>query len=84
MRLKKVREALEQKKINYTYTEEDGCGSIDFLFRGLKYHIWEYEDHVWGVETNVFEAGRSRDIEGDYEEILAQEILSWPDMLPGT
>lgn len=84
MRLKKVREALEQKKINYTYTEEDGCGSIDFLFRGLKYHIWEYEDHVWGVETNVFEAGRSRDVEGDYEEILAQEILSWPDMLPGT
>jgi len=31
----------------------------------------------------VFEAGRSQDIEGDYEEIISGEILSWPDMLPG-
>ena len=36
-----------------------------------------------GAETNVFEAGRSQDIEGDYEEIISGEILSWPDMLPG-
>ena len=43
----------------------------------------EYEDRVWGAETNVFEAGRSQDIEGDYEEIISGEILSWPDMLPG-
>lgn len=41
------------------------------------------EDRVWGAETNVFEAGRSQDIEGDYEEIISGEILSWPDMLPG-
>ena len=65
------------------YTEENGCGSIDFMFRGLRFHIWEYEDRVWGAETNVFEAGRSQDIEGDYEEIISGEILSWPDMLPG-
>lgn len=63
MRLEKVQEALKTKKIHYEYTEENGCGSIDFMFRGLRFHIWEYEDRVWGAETNVFEAGRSQDIE---------------------
>ena len=55
-------------------------GSIDFLFRGLSFHVWEYEDQVWGVETNVFSAGRSQEVEGDYEEVVSREILSWPDM----
>ena len=82
MRLEKVQKALEQKKITFTYTEEDECGSLDFLFRGLSFHVWEYHDgDVWGVETNVFAAGRSQDVEGDYEAILEKEILSWPDML---
>lgn len=79
-----MQEALKKKKIGYAYTEVDGCGSIDFMFRGLKFHIWEYEDRVWGVETNIFDAGRSEDIEDNYEEVLAREILSWPDMLPGS
>ena len=73
MRLEKVQEALKTKKIHYEYTEENGCGSIDFMFRGLRFHIWEYEDRVWGAETNVFEAGRSQDIEGDYEEIFPEK-----------
>lgn len=81
MRLTRVQNALKEKNITFQYTEEDGCGSLDFEFRGLRYHVWEYaEDGTWGVETNVFEAGRSRDIEGNYEEILEAEILSWPDM----
>ena len=70
--------------IKYEYTEIDGCGSLDFLFRGLKFHVWEYEDRVWGAETNIYEAGRSQDIEGNYEEVIAKEILSWPDMMPGS
>ena len=74
MRLEKVQEALKTKKIHYEYTEENGCGSIDFMFRGLRFHIWEYEDRVWGAETNVFEAGRSQDIEGDYEEIISWDV----------
>lgn len=82
MRLKRVQKALKDKNIKYQYTEENGCGSIDFMFRGLRFHVWEYEDRVWGAETNVFEAGRSQDIEGDYEERIAWEIESWPDMLP--
>lgn len=81
MRLERVQEALQEKNVKFEYHEEDGCGSLDFLFRGLKYHIWEYFDGVWGVDTNLFEAGRSRDIEGDYEGILVKEILSWPDMI---
>ena len=81
MRLERVRKALEEKKITYEYTEEDGCGSLDFLFRGLKYHVWEFHDDVWGAETNVFNAGRSRDMEGNYEELISKEILSWPDMI---
>ena len=52
------------------------------MFRGLSFHVWEFDDNGWGAETNVFEAGRSRDIEGNYETIISDEILSWPDMLP--
>ncbi|MCI6006548.1 MAG: kinase [Blautia sp.] len=80
MRLERVQEALKQKNITYQYTEEDGCGSLDFMFRGLSFHVWEYQDEVWGAETNVFSAGRSREVEGDYEKVISDEILSWPDM----
>ena len=81
MRLQTVQEALKKKNISYVYTEEDGCGSLDFMFRGLSFHVWEYCDGGWGAGTNVFVAGRSEDIEGDYEEIISREILSWPDMI---
>lgn len=83
MRLMKVQDALKRKNINYKYTEEDGCGSLDFLFRGLSFHVWEYYDEGWGAETNIYNVGRSQDLEGDYEAAIAEEILSWPDMLPG-
>lgn len=82
MRLNRVQDALKKKNIKYQYTEENGCGSIDFMFRGLRFRVWEYEDRVWGAETNVFEAGRSQDIEGNYELVISEEILSWPDMIP--
>ena len=81
MRLEQVQEALKTKNINYQYTEQDGCGSLDFMFRGLSFHVWEYEDGVRGAETNVFSAGRSREVEGDYEKTISDEILSWPDMM---
>lgn len=81
MRLQKVQDALNKKNIKFEYTEEDGCGSLDFMFRGLKFHVWEYEDNGWGAETNIYAAGRSEDIDGDYEEKISVEILSWPDMI---
>ncbi len=49
MRLQKVQDALNKKNIKFEYTEEDGCGSLDFMFRGLKFHVWEYEDNGWGA-----------------------------------
>lgn len=75
MRLQIVQDALKKKNIKYEYTETDGCGSLDFLFRGLKFHVWEYEDRVWGAETNIYEAGRSQDIEGDYENITPEKFV---------
>lgn len=82
MRLESVKAALEQKKIRYEYSEEDGCGSLDFLFRGLKFHVWEFCDgSLWGAETNIFNVGKSEDIEGNYEAVIVKEILSWPDMI---
>lgn len=87
MRLEEIRRALEEKQISFHYTEEDGCGSIDFHFRGIPYHIWEFYDdreELWGVETNVINAGRSEDLTGSYEKKIAEVISSWPDMLPET
>ncbi len=81
MRLQRVREVLDKKRITYKYSEEDGCGSLDFLFRGLSFHVWEFCDNGWGAETNIFNVGRSQDLEGDYESEIAAEILSWPDMI---
>lgn len=81
MRLERVQEALKQKKVEYSYVEEDGAGSIDFLFKGIRYHVWEVEDGGWCVETNIRNAGRDEYLEGDYEAIIAEEILSWPDMV---
>ena len=33
MRLQKVQDALNKKNITFEYTEEDGGGSLDFMFR---------------------------------------------------
>ena len=83
--LSRVRAFLEEKGWEYEYTEEDGLGSIDFSYRGVPYHIWEFEDEgVRGVDTNVKCAGRSEDILGDYDTELSELILTWPDMaIPG-
>lgn len=56
MRLQTVQDALNQKNIRFEYTEEDGCGSLDFMFRGLKFHVWEYHDGVWGAEISMRQA----------------------------
>ena len=36
MRLEKVQEALNTKNIKYEYTEENGCGSLDFMYGNMK------------------------------------------------
>lgn len=81
MRLKKVQDILKHNCLDYRYSEEDGCGSIDFLFRGISYHIWEFADGaMWGAETNLRNSSRPEDLEGDYEEQIAAILLEWPGM----
>ena len=79
MRLEKVQAKLKEKNISYTYVEEEGCGSIDFMHRGLSYHIWEFADESepCGVETNIRHAGRTEELEGDYEKILLEALDEW-------
>lgn len=74
LRLTRVQEALTNQHITFTYTDVDGCGSLDFEYRGVNYHIWEFNEDGWGVETNVRHGGRDEDILGDYETELI-EIL---------
>ena len=77
MRLTRIRKFLDQKGMKYTYTEIDGCGSLDFEYRGVGYHVWEFEDNGWGAETNVRNGGQSEDILGDYDTEIIQIIESW-------
>lgn len=77
MRLEKIQNFLKEKNWNYQYVEEDGCGSIDFEYRGVSYHVWEFFDGIWGAETNVKNGGSSEDIIGEYEETIIKEIQNW-------
>ncbi|MDD7740616.1 MAG: kinase [Fusicatenibacter sp.] len=76
MHMTEIQKQLNAKGISYTYTEEDNLGSIDFVHRGLSYHIWEYADadEPVGVETNLRFAGRSEELEGNYDSLLAAHI----------
>ena len=71
-------ELLKEHNCEFDYAEEDGLGSIDLIYRGVSYHIWEFADEQEeGVETNLHNAGRSEDLTGsDYEEKLL-ELLKW-------
>lgn len=77
MRLKKLQATLKEKSFPFTYAEEDGCGSVDFEYRGVAYHVWEFFDTEWGAETNVFRMGRHEDIYGNYEEKILEFIKNW-------
>ncbi len=72
MALTKIREFLNSRGMQHTYFEEDSCASIDFLHRGLSYHIWEFPPEDQGAESNVRTAGRMEVYSGEYEaQILA-------------
>ena len=76
-RLSKVRAFIEEKGWKYSFVEEDGLGSIDFDYRGVPYHIWEFEDQGYGVETNLRNGGRQEEILGDYETELLDLMKNW-------
>lgn len=77
MRLERIRMFLQQRGISFTYSEEDDCGSIDFIHRGLSYYIWEYPAPERGAQSNVRTAGRGEDFEGDYEEDILRILKTW-------
>ena len=77
MRLERIQDFLRQRAMPYTYTEEDDCGSIDFIHKGLFYHIWEYPAPERGAESNIRTTGRAEDFEGDYEQQLLEILQTW-------
>ena len=77
MRLERVRKCLEEKGMEYTYSENDDCGAVEFEFRGLRYHIWEYPEPERGAASNVATAGRMIDYEGDYESQIVDVLSRW-------
>lgn len=78
MRLERVQKLLKERNYQFDYMEEDGCGSINFVDRGLEYHIWEFPDddgNPCGVETNLMHCGHMEDITGeDYEDQLLKTL----------
>lgn len=74
MRLEKIQEYLKEKNWQYQYVEEDGLASVDLEYRGVAYHIWEYED---GAESNVRSGGRQEEFGADYEEEILKIIKEW-------
>ena len=77
MRLQKIQDFLNKWNISYTYREENNCAAVDFLHRGLSYHIWEYPAPEQGAESNVRTAGRLEEFDEDYEEQILQILNTW-------
>ena len=77
MRLAKIREQLDRKGIPYKFTQEDGCGSIDFLYKGLSYHIWEFPEEEPGAESNVRSAGKMDTYGSNYEAEILEILKTW-------
>lgn len=78
MRLEKIQEYLKEKAWEYQYHEEDECGSVDFEYRGISYHIWEFvEDGIYGADSNVRNGGKQEEFLGDYEAAIIQIIENW-------
>ena len=77
MRLKKIQDYMRRQSMAFEYWQEDDCGSIQVLHRGLSYYIWEYPAPERGAQSNVRTAGRGEDFEGDYEEQILQILKTW-------
>ncbi len=76
-RLLKIRAFLDSLGESYTYREEDGCGSLDWVHLGLSYHIWEYPESDPGAQSNVRSAGRQEDFGPNYENEILEILGRW-------
>ncbi|MBS6396046.1 MAG: kinase [Clostridiales bacterium] len=77
VRLQRVLAFIRERGWNHKSCQEDGCGSIDFEYRGVPYHIWEFYDGEWGVETNLRHGGRQEEFFGDYESEMLEIMKDW-------
>ncbi|MDD6158695.1 MAG: kinase [Oscillospiraceae bacterium] len=77
MRLSRIQDFLREKEIAYSYYEEAGCADINFIHKGLSYHIWEYPPEEPGAQSNVRETGRMEDYGPDYEEEILAIMKTW-------
>lgn len=77
MRLARIQDYLNSRAISFQYWQENDCGSISFLHKGLSYHIWEYPAPERGADSNVRSAGRSEEFDGDYEEEILKILRTW-------
>ena len=77
MRLESIQHQLKNMGIQFRYLEENDCGSIDFIHRGLSYYIWEFPAPERGAESNIRTAGRGEDFEENYEEALLSVLKTW-------
>lgn len=77
MRLCKIQDYMNKKGMKYQYFEEAGCGSIEFVHRGLAYHIWEYPEEEGGADSNVRTVGRMDFYSGDYEQQILDILKTW-------
>lgn len=77
MRLEKIQKFMSDNHMPYDYFEENDCGSITFIHRGLSYHIWEFPAPERGAESNVLSCGRSIEYEGDYEDQILAILKTW-------
>ena len=75
MRLEKLQAYLRDKGQEYQYVEEDGCGSIDWEYRGLTYHVWELPGSC--AESNVRIARKMEEYKGNYEEQIINIMERW-------
>lgn len=81
MRLANIQNFLRRHGVSFRYLEENGCGSIEFLHRGLNYYIWEYPASEPGAQSNVRCAGRPEDFGENYEDAILAILQSWEDVL---
>ncbi len=77
MQLEKIQLFLKEKQVPYRYWEEDHCGSIEFDYRGLHYHVWEFPAPERGADSNVRTAGRSEEFNEHYEESILNILRTW-------
>lgn len=77
MRLTRIQDYLNSRGMPFQYWQENDCGSISFLHKGLSYHIWEYPAPERGADSNVRSAGRSEEFDGDYEEEILKILRIW-------